>query len=128
MYSFEGRGDPLQKLLGKRKSEQRNNSHDAAIHLDNILLQKVLQLFLIFKSILKIIRRKEKESYVFNNKGERKVFYNIIGYSERGQKDCKQITRATEGESKKTDVNGYKRNESSRKFCYITVCSGTRKG
>lgn len=33
-----------------------------------------------------------------------------------------------QGEDEKTDANGYKRNEFSREFCYIIVCSGARKG
>lgn len=38
------------------------------------------------------------------------------------------MLRASKEKMKKTDANGYKSNKFSRKFCYITVCSGARKG
>lgn len=45
-----------------------------------------------------------------------------------GQQAEGQHAEGKQGEDEKTDANGYKRNEFSREFCYIIVCSGARKG
>lgn len=61
-------------------------------------------------------------------KGRQEALCNAIGHHKKVQKGSKQKLRASMEEAEKTDANGHKRNEFSREFCYITVCSGARRG